>query len=93
MFQGFELLSELLATTLPKNVCALRFNPSMENMYRSLSHYWSDSKRSQPTTPWGAAIQISSRFIIGALWFTGVTLVVTLYFVIQLAMVGIGAKK
>ena len=76
-----------------QNVSALHLNQNMERMFGNLSDYWADSKRSQPATPGGAVIHISSRFIVGALWFIGITAVVSLYFFYQIVLAGIGAKK
>ena len=76
-----------------QNVSALHLNQNMERMFGNLSDYWADSKRSQPATPGGAVIHISSRFIVGALWFIGITAVVSLYFFCQIILAGIGAKK
>jgi hypothetical protein len=58
-----------------ENFGSHRFNLDLERMYRNLDGYWADSKGSQPLTPGGATIHISSRFIVGALWLTGITLV------------------
>lgn len=76
-----------------QNVSALHLNQNMERMFGNLSDYWADSKRSQPATPGGAVIHISSRFIVGALWLIGITAVVSLYFFYQIVLAGIGAKK
>jgi hypothetical protein len=76
-----------------QNVGGVDLNLDMERMYRNLSDYWADSKRSQPATPGGAVIHISSRFIVGALWFIGITAVVSLYFFYQIVLAGIGVKK
>ena len=76
-----------------KNVSGMDLNQNMERMFRNLSDYWADSKRSQPATPGGAVIHISSRFIVGALWFIGITAVVSLYFFYQIVLAGIGVKK
>ena len=76
-----------------KNVGGMGLNQNMERMFGNLSGYWADSKRSQPASPGGAVIHISSRFIIGALWFIGITAVVSLYFFYQIVLAGIGAKK
>ena len=76
-----------------QNVSGMDLNQNMERMFGNLSDYWADSKRSQPATPGGAVIHISSRFIVGALWFIGITAVVSLYFFYQIILAGIGAKK
>ena len=76
-----------------KNVSGMDLNQNMERMFGNLSDYWADSKRSQPATPGGAVIHISSRFIVGALWFIGITAVVSLYFFYQIVLAGIGVKK
>ena len=76
-----------------QNVSAIHLNQNMERMFGNLSDYWADSKRSQPATPGGAVIHISSRFIVGALWFIGITAVVSLYFFYQIVLAGIGVKK
>jgi hypothetical protein len=76
-----------------QNVGCMDLNQNMERMFGNLSDYWADSKRSQPATPGGAVIHISSRFIVGALWFIGITAVVSLYFFYQIVLAGIGAKK
>ena len=76
-----------------KNVGGMDLNHNMERMFRNLSDYWADSKRSQPATPGGAVIHISSRFIIGSLWFIGIIAVVSLYFFYQIVLAGIGVKK
>ena len=76
-----------------QNVSGMDLNQNMERMFGNLSDYWADSKRSQPATPGGAVIHISSRFIVGALWFIGITAVVSLYFFYQIVLAGIGAKK
>ena len=76
-----------------KNVGGMDLNQNMERMFGNLSDYWADSKRSQPATPGGAVIHISARFIVGALWFIGITAVVSLYFFYQIVLAGIGAKK
>ena len=76
-----------------KNVGGMDLNQNMERMFGNLSDYWADSKRSQPATLGGAVIHISSRFIVGALWFIGITAVVSLYFFYQIVLAGIGAKK
>ena len=55
-----------------QNVGGMDLNHNMERMFGNLSDYWADSKRSQPATPGGAVIHISSRFIVGALWFIGI---------------------
>jgi hypothetical protein len=68
-------------------------NQNMERMFGNLSDYWADSKRSQPATPGGAVMNISSRFIVGTLWFIGIAAVVSLYFFYQIVLAGIGAKK
>ena len=76
-----------------QNVSGMDLNQNMDRMFGNLSDYWADSKRSQPATPGGAVIHISSRFIVGALWFIGITTVVSLYFFYQIVLAGIGAKK
>ena len=76
-----------------KNVSGMDLNQNMERMFRNLSDYWTDSKRSQPATPGGAVIHIFSRFIVGVLWFIGITAVVSLYFFYQIVLAGIGVKK
>ncbi len=85
--------TDILPISPAQNVSALHLNLDMERMFRNLSDYWADSKRSQPATPGGAVIHISSRFIVGALWFIGITAVVSLYFFYQIVLAGIGAKK
>jgi hypothetical protein len=65
----------------------------MERMFRNFSDYCADSKKTRPVTPRGAVIHISSRFIVGALWFIGITAVVSLYFCYQIVLAGIGVKK
>ena len=65
----------------------------MERMFRNFSDYWTDSKKTQPVTPAGAVIHISSRFLVGALWFIGITVAVSLYFFYQIILAGIGVKK
>ena len=76
-----------------QSVSTLHLNQDMERMFRNLSDYWADSKRSRPATPGGAVVHISSRFIIGTLWFIGITAVVSLYFFYQIVLAGIGVKK
>ena len=44
-----------------QNVSGMDLNQNMERMFGNLSDYWADSKRSQPATPGGAVIHISSR--------------------------------
>jgi hypothetical protein len=68
-------------------------NQDMERMFRNFSDYLTDSKKTQPVTPGGAVIHISSRFLVGALWFIGITVVVSLYFFYQIILAGIGVKK
>jgi hypothetical protein len=76
-----------------QSVSAIRLNQDMERMFRNFSDYWTDSKKTQPVTPGGAVIHISSRFLVGALWFIGITVVVSLYFFYQIILAGIGVKK
>ena len=76
-----------------QNVSGMDLNQNMERMFRNFSDYWTDSKKTQPVTPGGAVIHISSRFIVGALWFIGITAVVSLYFFYQIVLAGIGVKK
>ena len=78
---------------LTQNVSGMDLNQNMERMFRNFSDYWTDSKKTQPVTPGGAVIHISSRFIVGALWLIGITAVVSLYFFYQIVLAGIGAKK
>jgi hypothetical protein len=70
-------------------------NQNMERMFRNLSDFWSDSKRVQPLTPMGAVMNISSRCIVSALWFLGISVAVSVYFFYQIikAGMGIGVKK
>ena len=65
----------------------------MEGLFRNLCDYWADSKRSQPATPGGTVIHISSRFLVGTFWCIGITVLVSLYFFYQIVLAGIGAKK
>jgi hypothetical protein len=65
----------------------------MERMFRNFSDYCADSKKTRPVTPGGAVIHISSRLMIGTLWFIGITAVVSLYFFYQIVLAGIGVKK
>ena len=76
-----------------QSVSAIRLNQDMERMFRNFSDYWTDSKKTQPVTPAGAVIHISSRFLVGALWFIGITVAVSLYFFYQIILAGIGVKK
>lgn len=57
------------------NFVSRRLNLDLVRMYRNLDGYWADPKGSQPLTPGVAMIDISSLFIVGALWLTGITLV------------------
>ena len=78
-----------------QNVDGMDLNPNMERMFRNLSDFWSDSERVQPLTPMGAVMNISSRFIVSALWFLGISVAVSVYFFYQIikAGMGIGVKK
>jgi hypothetical protein len=82
-----------LTSDTDQSVSAIRLNQDMERMFRNFSDYWTDSKKTQPVTPGGAVIHISSRFLVGALWFIGITVVVSLYFLYQIILAGIGVKK
>jgi hypothetical protein len=68
-------------------------NHDMERMFRNFSEHWADSKRSQPVTPGGAVLHISSRFLVAALWFIGITVAVSHFFFHQIILAGIGVKK
>jgi hypothetical protein len=82
-----------LTSDTDQSVSAIRLNQDMERMFRNFSDYWTDSKKTQPVTPGGAVIHISSRRLVGALWFIGITVVVSLYFFYQIVLAGIGVKK
>ena len=85
--------TDILTSDTDQSVSAIRLNQDMERMFRNFSDYWTDSKKTQPITPGGAVIHISSRFIVAALWFIVITAVVSLYFFYQIVLAGIGAKK
>jgi hypothetical protein len=85
--------TDILTSDTDQSVSAIRLNQDMERMFRNFSDYWTDSKKTQPVTPGGAVIHIYSRFLVGALWFIGITVVVSLYFFYQIILAGIGVKK
>jgi hypothetical protein len=85
--------TDILIHNTGQSVSTLHLNQDMERMFRNFSDYWTDSKKTQPVTPGGAVIHISSRFLVAALWFIGITVAVSLYFFYQIILAGIGVKK
>ena len=85
--------TDILSSNTGQSVGTLHLNLDMERMFRNFSDYWTDSKKTQPVTPGGAVIHISSRFLVGAFWFIGIIVVVSLYFFYQIVLAGIGVKK
>ena len=69
---------DILITNARQNVSASRLNLDMERTLGSFSDFWTDSKRPQPETGWGAVIYTSSRFLVVACWWVGLAVAVTL---------------